>query len=308
MLAPVSEVDHAEPPVVAAGLDSVARWKRLLGDALAGVGSDRGSLLTALRPEWPLLDQLADRVRRAGLGDRLVAVDPDRLRALEPALAGRFVRAWHTRDEGVVDPPAALSALDAAYVAEGGRVVRGWAAEVGAHQVALDGDEHPHLTADLVVDARGLAARDTLALRGVRGEFVEVHTDEVVLGRPVRVLHPRHPLYVVPRGGGRFYVGATEVEREDDAPPTVRSLLELLSVLHAVHPAFAEAEVVRSGVGLRPALPDNAPRIVAQEGLIRVNGLHRHGWLLAPILADAVAGIAAGSAVPTPVLPFVEAA
>ena len=42
---------------------------------------------------------------------------------------------------------------------------------------------------------------------------------------------------------------------------------------------------------LRPALPDNDPRTVQEAGCTRINGLFRHGWLLAPALVDdALAG------------------
>jgi glycine oxidase len=53
-----------------------------------------------------------------------------------------------------------------------------------------------------------------------------------------------------------------------------------------VHPAFAEARIVEFGAGLRPAYPDNLPRIMAGNDKIAVNGLYRHGFLLAPALAE----------------------
>jgi glycine oxidase len=33
-------------------------------------------------------------------------------------------------------------------------------------------------------------------------------------------------------------------------------------------------------------LPDNLPCIETQEGLTRVNGLYRHGWLIAPAMVE----------------------
>src|SRR5690606_931724 len=101
-----------------------------------------------------------------------------------------------------------------------------------------------------VVDCRGLAAREELPdLRGLRGERVVVRTREVRLSRPVRLLHPRHPLYVVPWGEGRFMIGATVIESDDAGPITVRSALELLGAAYALHPAFAEAEILEAGAG-----------------------------------------------------------
>ena len=90
--------------------------------------------------------------------------------------------------------------------------------------------------------------------------MVIVETDEIVLSRPVRLIHPRWPLYIIPRAGNQFMIGATSIEREDDGV-SVRSALELLSAAYAVHPAFGEARIVEIGSGLRPAFPDNLPRI-----------------------------------------------
>jgi glycine oxidase len=128
-------------------------------------------------------------------------------------------------------------------------------------------------------------------LRGVRGERVLIQTSDVSLSRPVRLLHPRQPIYVVPQGHRRFVVGATVIEREDDGPMSLRSALDLLGSAYALHPAFGEASVLEMGAGVRPAFSDNVPRIIIEDTgrVIRVNGAYRHGFLLAPVLARAVA-------------------
>ena len=110
-------------------------------------------------------------------------------------------------------------------------------------------------------------------------------TSEVALTRPVRLLHPRHPVYVVPRGDGRFMIGATMIESEEPGRISARAMVELLGAAYCLHPAFAEAEIVETGVGVRPAFPDNLPRIRRDGRKIYVNGLYRHGFLLAPALA-----------------------
>jgi glycine oxidase len=106
----------------------------------------------------------------------------------------------------------------------------------------------------------------------------------------VQLLHPRHPLYIVPWGEGQYMIGATVIETEDDGPVTVRSALELLGAAYALHPAFGEAEILDLGAGVRPAFPDNMPRALVRESgrRIFVNGAYRHGFLLAPMLAKAV--------------------
>jgi glycine oxidase len=146
-----------------------------------------------------------------------------------------------------------------------------------------DGEALPF---DLAIDVRGVGARPELALRGVRGEIIWLHAPGVRLLRPVRLLHPRHRVYIVPRPGDRFVVGASEIESEDRSPVSLRSAVELMSAAHSVIPELAEARIVHMESNLRPALPDNGPHTHIEPGLLRINGLFRHGWLLAPALVQ----------------------
>lgn len=177
-----------------------------------------------------------------------------------------------------MDAGAALAALLSKVQAAGVDV------RLGQHYAREDGD--------VLIDCRGMAAAaDVPGLRGVRGERIVVHAPDVKLSRPVRLLHPRQPIYVVPQGGGQFVIGATVIEREDEGFVTVRSALELLGSAFALHPGFAEATVQHLGAGVRPAFADNTPRILIENNgdTIRVNGMYRHGFLLAPVMAEAVA-------------------
>jgi glycine oxidase len=126
-------------------------------------------------------------------------------------------------------------------------------------------------------------------LRGVRGEAVILETSEVSLTRPVRVLHPRYPIYVAPRGPRRFVVGATQVESSSRAPMTVRSALELLTAAYDLAPGFRSAQIVELVADARPTFFDHRPRVLATPGLTRVNGLFRHGFLLGPLVAEVAA-------------------
>jgi glycine oxidase len=120
--------------------------------------------------------------------------------------------------------------------------------------------------------------------------LVWLHAPGLALQRPVRLLHPRHRVYLVPRPGDLVVVGASEVESEDRSPVSLRSAVELMAAAHSVIPALAEARIVHLETNLRPALPDHAPRTAVEPGLLTVNGLFRHGWLIAPALVvDALA-------------------
>ena len=125
-----------------------------------------------------------------------------------------------------------------------------------------------------------------MPLRGVRGEVIWLHALGVRLQRPVRLLHPRHRVYIVPRPGDLLVVGASEIESEDRSPVSLRSAVELMAAAHSALPELAEGRIVHMEANLRPALPDNAPLTHIEPGLLRINGLFRHGWLLAPALVQ----------------------
>ena len=129
---------------------------------------------------------------------------------------------------------------------------------------------------DCVADCVGMGARDP-DLRGVRGEMLILHAPDLHLSRPVRMLHPRIPVYIVPRADNLFMVGATMIESADDGPVSVRSTMELLNAAYSLHPAFGEAKIVEMGAGVRPAYIDNLPRVTVKGRKVSINGLYRHG-------------------------------
>jgi glycine oxidase len=136
-----------------------------------------------------------------------------------------------------------------------------------------------------VLDARGLAAKDLFSdLRGVRGELVWLQAPDVDIKRPTRFLHPRYPLYLVPRPNHVYLLGASEIEAEDTSPISVRTLLELLTAAYCLNPKFTEARVLKTVTQVRPTLLDHLPKIKHTDGLMAVNGLYRHGFLIAPAL------------------------
>jgi glycine oxidase len=267
MLAPWCERATTEPEVMSWGAPSIAWWAERFPGTVRN-----GSLVVAQGRDLPDLARFADRT------ERFEWADAERVAALEPDLAGRFRRALFFPDEAHLNPRRALAGLSEALAS------RGIAIQFGVELMPEAAD------ADIVVDCRGFAARGDLPdLRGVRGEMVVVHTREVRLARPVRMLHPRLPLYIVPRDEGRFMIGATMIESERRGPVSVRSALELLNAAYALHPAFGEAEIVELGADLRPAFSDNLPQVRREGRVVRANGLFRHGFLLAPALARQVA-------------------
>ena len=275
MLAPWCELESAEPLIAKLGTESIAWWReRFPGTVL------NGSLVVAHGRDT---GELANFSRRT---EKFEWLDGESVASVEPDLRGRFNKALFFKDEGHLDPRAALAFL--ARRLEELRVPIRFGVTVAVAPACWGAPS----SARQVVDCTGLAARDALTdLRGVKGEMLMLRLRDISLSRPVRVLHPRIPLYIVPRGDGLFMVGATMIESDQPTRISARSMLELLSAAYALHPAFGEAEIVEIGTGVRPAFPDNLPRIRWYGDTLYVNGLFRHGFLLAPALARRVAGI-----------------
>ena len=270
MLAPWCERESAEPLVAMLGLESLGWWPAKVPGTVM-----RGSLVVAHGRDTGELRQFARRT------ERYEWLDAEGVGSLEPDLAGRFSQALYFPEEGHLDPRAALSALSARLAALGTPI------RFGAGVEACQEAARPSQAAGCsVIDCRGLEARDALPdLRGVKGEMLVVRLPDVSLSRPVRVLHPRVPVYIVPRGDGHYMIGATMIESDQPTRITARSMLELLGAAYALHPAFGEAEIIEIGTGVRPAFPDNLPRVQRIGDTVYVNGLFRHGFLLAPALA-----------------------
>ncbi len=264
MLAPFCEYENAEETVLRLGQAAKHWWGRLTKV------TEAGTLVVAHRRDLSDLRQFAHRT------ERFHSVDAEEIAKLEPELFG-FDHGLYFASEAHLSPRKALEDLVARLK------------EQSVFVSATPTRDAP----DFTIDCRGFAARDALPdLRGVKGEMLLIRAPDVSIRRPVRLLHPRIPLYIVPRGDGVYMLGATMIESEDGGRITARSMLELLSSAYALNPAFGEAEVLEIGVDLRPAFPDNLPKVRKIGRTIYANGLYRHGFLLAPAMAMAVAELA----------------
>jgi len=278
LLSPVAELDCGDARVAELGWRSLRLWPRWLDELQRPVHfTRRGSLLLAHPGDRGSAERLLARIAAQDPARLPLALASEELQVRERALH-KGLLGWHVAGEGLIHTPQAMNALFAAGCAQGvewrwGHPVR----EVAAGRLDQLGFDH-------AIDARGTGARPELPVRGVRGELHWLHAPGLVLRHPLRLLHPRHRVYLVPRPGDLLVVGASEVESEDRSPVSLRSSLELLSAAHSVLPELAEARVVHSETNLRPALPDNGPLLHRQPGLTRINGLFRHGWLVAPAL------------------------
>ena len=281
MLAPMSELPDSDHTVFEMGMESLEVWPQWLATLDVRHAFD-GAIAVAHRTDVALLETF-ERVLHARSDEPPKRLDRAGLNDLEPGLAPAFTRGLFLPREGWIDNRALLAAL---------------ASRCGEIRYAqfVDLDRDPlwcrrRPSFDAWVDCRG-ADGDEPGLRGVRGEVVRLHAPEVALRRPIRLMHPRYQLYVAPRGGHEYVVGATQIESDSRTGVSVRSALELLSAAFSLHTGFAEAEILALDLGLRAAFDDNVPRVHWRDGVLRVNGLYRHGFLVAPaVVAQAAHAI-----------------
>ncbi|WP_076998495.1 FAD-dependent oxidoreductase [Variovorax sp. KK3] len=285
MLAPLAESAVAPPSVVRMGHHALDRWPALLAELARPVFFQRqGTLVLWHRQDAAEAARLARVLARTGEQvpelPAMKTLDATGIAALEPALGQRFAQGWLLPEEGQLDNRELLAAL-LDTLQSMPNVALHWHSPRSLDDVSPRTDER-------VIDCRGLGARPQWsALRGVRGEVIRVHAPEVTLTRPTRLVHPRYPLYIAPKPGQVFVIGATEIESEDMSPASVRSTLELLSAAYAVHSGFAEARILEIATQCRPTLPDNLPAFrQPRPGVMQINGLYRHGFMIAPALLD----------------------
>jgi glycine oxidase len=254
MLAPWCEAESAPQQVIDWGQHSAAWWSQ----RVAGV-EHQGTLVIA-----PPRDGL-ELTRFANMTQEHQWVAPGEI---EPALENRFARGLFFAGEAHLDPRQAMLQLRETLLSN----------NVSFHTGNPSGN---------IIDCRGIhACGSQPELRAVRGEMLILQSQDLHFSRPIRLLHPRFPCYLVPRAEGRFMLGATMVESHDDSPVSARAMMELLSAAYTIHPALAEARILETGSGLRPAWRHNLPEIRYENGIFSLNGMYRHGFLLAPVMAE----------------------
>jgi len=314
MLAPVSEADAGERALLALGLESARRWPAFAAELADLTGTDvgyrpTGTLAVARdRDEAEALERELGLRRRLGL--RTERLRPSQARALEPALAPTIRLGLDVPDDHAADPRRLVGALVAAARGVGVDLRARTAVQAVEHDggrvhgVRLAGGATLAAGAVLLAGGAwsgtelGLPAAARVPVRPVKGQTVRLrdgaHDPAAALaGRVLRW----EGGYLVPRGDGRYVLGATVEERGFDTAITALGVFELLRDASEVVPGILELEVEELVAGLRPGTPDNAPVLGASpalEGLFWATGHHRNGILLAPVTADLVAAELAG--------------
>lgn len=287
MLAVFAELESAESVIFDHGNRSISLWPDLLEQVgIADAYQQKGSIITAHPQDYSELDHFIDTLKsKVEEASEIELLDRDSLTQLEPDLS-QHSKAFFIPQEGQVDAQRFMKA-SSDYLLAHPKVI--WKEESKVKDVSNGciSVEDEVNSFDWVFDARGLGAQEDMDnLRGVRGEVFWLDAPEVNITRPTRMLHPRYKIYIVPRPNNRYVIGATEIESEDKSPMSVRSSLELLSAVYSMHSGFAEARIVNMLTNCRPTLRDNLPKVEHGIKMTRINGLYRHGYLLAPAVVE----------------------
>lgn len=290
MLAPVSESVEASAAIMKMGKHALGLWPEFINKLAEPVFFQKqGTVAIAHHADLQHLHDFK-RLLKDQTAESIQSLNAQALKQLEPAFenpARVFNHALFLPEEGQLDNRQLLASMAKTLEQNGVDWQLNHCLDFGAQPELM---QQLQKDFDWVIDCRGLGAKaDIIApdkLRGVRGEVLRVFAPEVDLKRPIRLMHPRYPIYIAPKENHQFVIGATQIESEDSRQPTVRSCLELLSSCFSIHPGFAEAEVLELKSGLRPTLSNNEPKIWQNNNLIRVNGLFRHGYLLAPTMVE----------------------
>lgn len=289
LLTPISELDKSDLLIFQLGRDALkTHWPSILKQLPEPVEfRASGSLILAHPQDRSELTHFIRHIsHRLGREDYFKALQQADLHQLEPELS-HFHRGYHFADEGCLNAQHFLKIVDE-YLQQQGvkQQMNCYVEAVQPYKIILKTGIQ---TFDQVFDCRGLGARSHFPdLRGVRGELLWLHAPEVNIQHPVRFLHPRYSVYLVPRANHIYLVGASEIDAEDFTPISVKSTLELLTAIYYLHPGFSEARIIKSVVHCRPTLSNHLPLVKYAEGLICVNGLSRHGYLIAPTLVSDV--------------------
>ena len=297
MLAPVAETDAGERALLELGLRSARSWPDFAAQLAEASGMEVGYrpcgtlMLARDRDEAEALERERDLRERFGL--KVEALLPSAARRLEPALAPTVRSALHLPDDHSADPRLVCAAL-ARAAERAGAVLR----------TGVEVSDPGALPAEQVVVACGPwsgSFGDEARVRPVKGQSLRLRdpAGPGLLQRVVRWGEPS-PGYLVPRGDGRYVLGATQEERGFDTAVTAHGVHDLLRDAAELVPGVLELEVEEAIAGLRPGTPDNAPiigRARSDPRIVWATGHYRNGVLLTPVTADLVVAELAGEPV-----------
>ena len=293
LVAPLSESVHTTPEMTNLGFRSSVLWPSLLNELKeldpeheTVFYSTAGTIAISFPEEQECLLQYRKQLVTAlpEQKQNIQMLYNDEVMAIEPELS-RFETAIYLANEG--------NLCNHQFLQSSSRALRKHASFVDHWALQGDGSDL-QAQYDFIFDCRGAGAvnahtraeTDDHSLVSVRGEAIRVRSTDVKLLRPVRVIQQRFDIFIVPKPHDIFVVGGTELDKHGTHAVTVRSSLDLLSAIYALHPGFADAEIIEAIAGQRSVYSNKNPSITVSENIACINGLSRQGWLAGPALVE----------------------
>jgi glycine oxidase len=284
LLTPISELEKSDITIFQLGIDALKEhWPALLAQLAEPIYfRHKGSLVVAhLQDETELTHAMHLIAHKLNSTQFFDCLTPGKITALEPDLTLNC-KAYYFADEGQIDSQHLLQVLTKTLLPKINYLDKHYVDLVKPGEIVTS---HVTYSFDTVFDCRGLGAKSILSnLRGVRGELIWLYAPEISIHRPIRLLHPRYRLYIVPRPEHIYLLGSTEIESEDNSAISVRTTLELLTAAYSLQAKFSEARLIKTVTACRPTFINHLPKIYYSPGLFIINGLYRHGFLIAPSL------------------------
>ncbi|MGE7433351.1 glycine oxidase ThiO [Kitasatospora sp. NPDC001175] len=324
MLAPVTELQYGEEPLLRLGMASNERYAAFTAELSELTGLDTGyrrtgTLAVALdSDDREELRELHAFQQRLGLESHWLT--GRECRRLEPMLAPGARGGLQVTGDHQVDPRRLSTALVRACERAGAQLLPAEATELlveGDRVAGVRLSTGELLRAERIVLAAGcrshllpgLPEGVLPAIRPVKGQVLRLRIPRPYapfLSRNVRAVVRGKHVYLVPRADGELVIGATTEEQGYDTTVTAGGVYELLRDAHELVPGLTELPLVETGAGLRPGSPDNAPLLgpTALPGLVAATGHYRNGVLLAPVTGDLLAEYLTTGTVPELAVPF----
>lgn len=287
LLLPVTELEKSPLLIYQLGREALKdHWPAILADLSPVYFQRTGSLVVSHPKDKSNLIRFIDVIKtkiqlETGI-QHYQKLNQKELLALEPSLY-KFEQAYYFPNEAHLDTETVLAALKHYLCKQNVAWYHVWVDEILPGKIRVQKEVH---TFDMIFDCRGMNAKSVFSnLQGIRGELIWLHAPGMKIKHPIRFQHPRYSLYISPRLNDTYLVGASEIHSENYGAISVRTTLELLTAIYYLHPGFAEARIQKTVTQCRPTFPDYLPKIKYRDKIIAINGLYRHGFLIAPALS-----------------------
>ena len=292
MLAPFCELAACEQIISDLGVESLSLWEKIVQDIEHPIFFKRnGTLVLAHKNDKCDLEKFKKNIDyKSRKCNYKILETMFEISEIEPDIEKKFYNGLLLESEGHIDNRDTLGGLLLELKKQSNvQILFSCETKIISLNKIIDENNNEY-SFDLILDCRGIGDKEIRKIRGVRGEIITFENKEIFLNRPIRLIHPRFPLYIIPRANHKFLIGATNIESEINEEITIRSALELLTAIFSINSQFGQSKILEMNSQLRPTLENHKPKIFFSKAksLVKINGLYRHGFMISPKIVELV--------------------